>query len=133
MPVRRSSRVWVGNLNMASDKSQLDFVLDQIRSAGVVTAKAMFGEFGIYCDGKIVALFCDNQLFVKPTEGGRALIRNPVEAPPYSGAKPYFLIEDQIEDGEWMSELIKVTAQQLPMPREKSKAGRTAAAKKVVR
>ena len=57
---------------MASDKNQLDFVLDQIRDAGVVTAKRMFGEFGIYCDGKIVALFCDNQLFVKPTDRGRA-------------------------------------------------------------
>lgn len=59
---------------MASDKNQLEYVLDQIGKAGVVTAKSMFGEYGIYCDGKIVGLFCDNQLFVKPTERGRAYI-----------------------------------------------------------
>jgi TfoX/Sxy family transcriptional regulator of competence genes len=96
---------------MASDKNQLDFVLDQIRDAGDVTAKPMFGEFGIYCDGKIVALFCDNQLFVKPTDGGRAYIRRLIEAPPYPGAKPYYLIEGQIEDRGWITELIKLTAQ----------------------
>jgi TfoX/Sxy family transcriptional regulator of competence genes len=99
---------------MASDKNQLQFVIDQIAAAGVVTARSMFGEYGIYCDGKIVALFCDNQLFVKPTDRGRSFIQGPVEAPPYPGAKPYFLIEDKIEDRGWISELIRLTAQELP-------------------
>ena len=105
---------------MASDKSQLDFVLDQIGDAGVVTAKPMFGEFGIYCDGKIVALFCDNQLFVKPTDQGRDYIRHPVEASPYPGAKPYFLIEGQIEDRNWISKLIRLTAQKQSMPKKRA-------------
>ncbi len=104
---------------MASDKDQLRFVMDQIGKAGMVTAKSMFGEYGIYCDGKIVALFCDNQLFVKPTEEGRSYIQNPVEAPPYPGAKPYFLIEEKIEDREWVSELIRLTAEALPLPMNK--------------
>lgn len=105
---------------MASDKKQLDFVLDQMRSAGVVTAKSMFGEYGIYCDGKIVALFCDNQLFVKPTDRGRAFIQSVVSAAPYPGAKSYFLIEDRIEDRDWMSELIRLTALELPAPKKKT-------------
>ena len=105
---------------MASDKSQLEFVLEQIAKAGRVTAKSMFGEYGIYCDGKIVALFCDNQLFVKPTERGRAFIQNPVEAPPYPGAKPYFLIEEKIDDREWMADLIRLTAQEVPLPKRKT-------------
>jgi len=106
---------------MASDKKQLDFVLDQMSAAGVITAKSMFGEYGIYCDGKIVALFCDDRLFVKPTPGGRAFIKDVVEAPPYPGAKPYFLIEDNIDDPEWVSSLIKVTARELPLPATKTK------------
>lgn len=104
---------------MASDKNQLEFVMDQTGKAGVMTSKRMFGEYGIYCDGKIVALFCDNQLFVKPTEGGRAYIKNPIEAPPYPGAKMYFLIEDKIEDQDWVSELIRLTAQEVPLPKDK--------------
>jgi TfoX/Sxy family transcriptional regulator of competence genes len=95
-------------------------VLDQIGPAGVVTARSMFGEYGIYCDGKIVALFCDNQLFVKPTDRGRAYIHSPVEAPPYPGAKPYFLIEDKIEDRGWISELIRLTAQGLSLPKKRA-------------
>jgi TfoX/Sxy family transcriptional regulator of competence genes len=105
---------------MASDKNQLDFVLDQIGDAGVVTAKRMFGEYGIYCDGIIVALFCDNELFVKPTDRGRAYIRTPNEAPPYPGAKLYFLIEDKIENRGWISELIRLTAQELSLPKKRA-------------
>jgi TfoX/Sxy family transcriptional regulator of competence genes len=108
---------------MASDKNQLDFVLNQIGPAGLVTAKRMFGEYGVYCDGILVALLCDNQLFVKPTDLGRAYIHSPIEAPPYPGAKPYFLIEDKIEDRGWISKLIRLTAQELSLP--KKRAGKT--------
>lgn len=105
---------------MASDKNQLYFVLDQIAKAGAVSAKSMFGEYGIYCDGKLVALFCDNQLFVKPTERGRAFVHTVTEASPYPGARPYFLVEEKIEDREWLSELIRTTAQGLPFPKKKA-------------
>jgi len=107
---------------MASDKNHLDFVLDQIGPAGVVTAKRMFGEYGIYCDGKIVALFCDSQLFVKPTARGRAYICNPVEAAPYPGAKPYFLLQEKIEDRDWISGLIRLTAKELSLPKTRRDA-----------
>ena len=96
---------------MASDKSFIEFIVDQMGDAGCISHKKMFGEYAIYCDGKVVALVCDNQLFVKPTEGGRAYIGEIVEAAPYSGAKLYFLIEDAFEDREWISGLIKITAQ----------------------
>ena len=67
---------------MASDQAFVDFVLDQIENAGEITAKKMFGEYGIYSDGKIFALVCDNKLFIKPTLSGRAFIKEVVEAPP---------------------------------------------------
>jgi TfoX/Sxy family transcriptional regulator of competence genes len=106
---------------MGSDKSHLEYVMDQIASAGDVTARAMFGEYGIYCDGKICALFCDNKLFVKPTEPGRAFIQKPVEAPPYPGAKLYYLIEEKIDDRRWVSELIRITADALPAPKPRTR------------
>lgn len=62
----------------------------------------MFGEYAIYCNGKVVGLVCDNQLFVKPTIGGRTFIGKVVESPPYPGAKNSFLIEDKFEDRERM-------------------------------
>jgi len=56
---------------MASDKDFLDFIVDQIKNAGNITYLKMFGEYGVYSDGKIFALVCDNKLFFKPTKGGR--------------------------------------------------------------
>ena len=55
--------------------------------AGMVSAKKMFGEYGIYCGDKMVALFCDDQLYVKPTDQGKAFAGKLTEAAPYPGAK----------------------------------------------
>jgi len=106
---------------MASDQSFVDFVLDQIVYPGEIVSKKMFGEFGVWADGKIFALICDNKLFLKPTEGGRAFIKNVVEAPPYPGAKNSFLIEERLEDRKWLSELVKLTVKELPEPKPKKK------------
>jgi TfoX/Sxy family transcriptional regulator of competence genes len=104
---------------MASDQSFVDFVLEQIKNAGEVTAKKMFGEYGIYSDGKLFGMICDNKLFIKPTSSGREFIGNVIEAPPYEGAKPSFLIEGKIEDSDWLSELIRLSVNELPSPKQK--------------
>ena len=78
---------------MASDIGFVEYVCEQIRGAGQVSHRRMFGEFAVYCDGKVVALVCDNQFFLKPTDAGKALLDRVKEAPPYPGAKPYFLID----------------------------------------
>jgi DNA transformation protein and related proteins len=102
---------------MASDLSFVEYVCDQIN--GAVSFKKMFGEYAIYYDSKVVALVCDNQLFVKPTTAGRSLFDSIVEAPPYSGAKPYFLIGDRLDDRVWITNLIQATAHELPKPKPK--------------
>jgi TfoX/Sxy family transcriptional regulator of competence genes len=106
---------------MASDKSFVDFVVDQIENAGQITYKKMFGEYALYCDGKVIALVCDNRLLVKPTEAGRSFIGNVVEASAYTGAKLSFLIDDRIEDREWISNLIRITFNELPEQKIKKK------------
>ncbi len=58
---------------------------------------------------------------MKPTKTGRSFIGNVNEAPAYPGAKPSFLIEDQLEDREWLSELIALTERELPTPKPKKK------------
>ena len=106
---------------MASDPGFVEFIVDQIENAGVIKYKKMFGEYAIYCDSKVVALVCGNQLFIKPTEGGRSFIGDVVEAPPYPGAKLNFLIEDKFEDREWISDLIRITVKELPEPKPKKR------------
>jgi len=116
---------------MASDQSYVDYILEQIQDAGELNARKMFGEYGIWSDGKIFALICNNKLFIKPTESGRVFIGDVVEAPPYEGAKPSFLIEDKVEDREWLSELVRITVKELPEPKaKKKKIKRTKSARK---
>ena len=104
---------------MATDLEFMEFLADQMAGAGEISYRKMFGEYAVYLDGKVVALVCDNRLFVKPTAAGRAFIGAPVEAPAYPGAKNSFLIEDAFEDREWISELIRITARDLPAPKPK--------------
>lgn len=106
---------------MASDIKFVKFIVDQIGNSESIRYRKMFGEYAIYCKDKVVALVCDDQLFVKPTKAGRSFIGNVVEAPAYPGAKPSFLIEDQIEDRQWLSELIALTEQELPDPKPKKR------------
>jgi TfoX/Sxy family transcriptional regulator of competence genes len=106
---------------MASNLSFVEFIVDQFENPGTVRYRKMFGEYAIYYKDKVVALVCDDQLFVKPTKAGRSFIGDVVEAPPYSGAKPSFLIEDQIEDRDWMCKLFELTEKELPEPKPKKK------------
>ena len=120
---------------MASRQDTVDFLLDQLGRAGRITFKKMFGEYALYCGGKVVALVCDDQLFVKPTPAGRAFLGAPRDGHPYPGARPHFLIDGDLwEDGDWLSDLIRVTAKDLPAPKPpkaKSKRGKAAAKKKI--
>ena len=104
---------------MASNIQFIEFIIAQIQNVGEITAKKMFGEYALYADGKIFALVCDNKLYIKPTTSGRAFIENVVESPPYQGAKPSLLIEEKVEDSKWLSELIRITIQELPEPKPK--------------
>jgi TfoX/Sxy family transcriptional regulator of competence genes len=69
----------------------------------------------------LFALVCDNKLFIKPTLSGRAYIKDVVEAPPYPGAKNQFLIEEQLEDRDWLKKLVSITVAELPEPKLKKR------------
>jgi TfoX/Sxy family transcriptional regulator of competence genes len=105
---------------LASQQKTVDYILEQSAGAGDVTAKRMFGEYGLYCDGKIMALICDDQLFVKPTEAGRDYIGEVTEGLPFPKANPYFLIDGDLwDDADWLAGLVRVTAADLPVPKPK--------------
>jgi TfoX/Sxy family transcriptional regulator of competence genes len=107
---------------VATDPEFLDYVRDQLGGAVAITWRRMFGEYALYADGKVVALLCDNQFFLKPTAAGRALIARPKEGFPYPGAKPHLLIDEALEDGELLSRLVVVTAKELPPPKAQKPA-----------
>jgi TfoX/Sxy family transcriptional regulator of competence genes len=107
---------------MPSSQGTVDFIVEQVARAGSVTERKMFGEYAIYCDGRLVALVCDDQLFIEPTTGGRAFIGSPIEKPPYPGAKACFWIAGELwDDGDWMTELVRISAAELPSPAKRAR------------
>ena len=103
---------------MASRLEYVQYVAEQLSGAGEITYKKMFGEYGLYCHGKIFANVSDDQLFVKITEAGRRLFPGLPEAPPYPGAKNCFLIEN-VDDRDFLTALTLATCQALPEPKKK--------------
>jgi DNA transformation protein and related proteins len=122
---------------MASDKEFISFVCEQLRGAGEISSRRMFGQAAVYLEDKVVGLVFDNQLFVKATEPGRAKIGVPVEARPFTGANNWFLMAD-LDDPEFLADLIRTTADALPLPKVKTEKMRrlkssSAGRKKTVR
>ncbi len=109
---------------MASSPEFVQYIADQLRDAGSITYRKMFGEYGMYCDGKIFALICDDQLFIKITEAGRRIAPGLPEEPPYEGAKPYFLIEN-VDDRAFMTSLAQETCSALPAPSPRKSRAKT--------
>lgn len=110
---------------MATDQKTVDFLLVQMAGAGPVSARKMFGEFGLYLDGKLFALVCDDQLFLKLTLFGRGFAPDLGEGIPYPGAKPCLVVTgDWWEDADWLAELARITVAALPMPAPKKRKAR---------
>lgn len=105
---------------MASNPDFVQYIVDQCGKTGDITARKMFGDYGVYCNGKIFGLVSDNGFYVKPTEAGRQMLRSIDLRPPYEGAKPYFYIED-VDDSDYVSALVRATCADLPEPKPKVK------------
>jgi TfoX/Sxy family transcriptional regulator of competence genes len=106
---------------MSTRQETADFLLEQLHPLQV-TARKMFGEYALYCQGKVVAFVCDDQLFLKPTHAGRTFLKKVEEKPAYPGSKMYFWISGDLwDDAEWLCQLIDLTQKEVPFPRPKKK------------
>lgn len=104
---------------MASSIDTVQYICDQASLGRRLSFKKMFGEYALYLDGKIVALVCDDQLFLKPTPEAKEFLGKVAEAPPYPGAKSYFRLEAELEDSERLNRVFAITARALPEPKPK--------------
>jgi hypothetical protein len=71
----------------------VDFLLEKLRPPKRFSARAMFGEYALYADGKVVALMCD-LLYVKILPASRELEAVCEKGEPYPGARPHYIVEE---------------------------------------
>ncbi len=104
---------------MATQKDTVAAILDTLAPLPV-RARAMFGEYGLYCDERFVALICNDTLYVKPTPITAEFLSDSHLAPPYDGAKDHYAVPaDRLDDREWLQAFISRTASELPPPKPK--------------
>lgn len=103
---------------MASKKEYVKYICEQLSDLGEITYRPMMGEYLIYVNGKYCIGICDNQMFLKPVEDVRCLLKEIVEQPMYEGAKASFLIND-IDDKEYLCKIVKVVYDKLPQKKVK--------------
>lgn len=97
---------------MACNSDFVQYVVDQCSDAGDITVKKVMGDYCIYCGGVVFGLVCDNNLFLKETDAGRAILKEVVLRPPYPGARDHFYISD-VDDRDYLAELITATLRDL--------------------
>lgn len=82
---------------MATTKETIAHILDTLNDGGrerVCTARAMFGEYGLYYNGVVVGFVCDDTLFVKIVHASSALETICEKGPCYPGSKDYYVVEE---------------------------------------
>lgn len=105
---------------MTTQDSTVQYILDQLSGVSGISARKMFGEYGLSCGGKAVGVICYDQLFIKVTPIGQAMADGAEEVPPYRGAKPSLLIDaERWDDADWLANLVRATADALPPPKPK--------------
>ena len=105
---------------MASSKEYLDFILDQLSELGGITWRGMMGEYIIYYQGKIIGGIYDDRFLVKPTKSALAMMPHAERELPYEGAKEMLLV-DNVENREFLRELLEAIYEDLPAPKGKKK------------
>lgn len=101
---------------MASEKSYLDFILEQLSDLEEITYRPMMGEFILYYAGKIVGGIYDDRLLVKPVKSAVSYIPDAPRELPYEGAKEMLLVEN-VDDRDFLCGLFRAMYDELPAPK----------------
>lgn len=105
---------------MATSQATIDHLLDLLSAAGDLSARKMFGEYGLYLDGKVVAFICDDTLFLKITPGSLALLPDVEQGPCYPGSKPYLVLTETLDDPDLAIRALHAVAADAPPPKPKA-------------
>ena len=105
---------------MGSSKEYLEYILEQLSDLEDITYRAMMGEYILYYRGKIFGGVYDDRFLIKPVKIAKEMMPDADMELPYDGAKEMLLVDD-VENREFLKELIEAMYDELPAPRKRKK------------
>ena len=107
---------------MSTQKDTVAYILETLGNDTRFTTRALFGEYALYADGRVVALICDDLLYVKITPQSEELETFCEKDSPYEGAKLHYLIEEnQLHEIENLPSILCSISHALPPAKPKKK------------
>ena len=109
---------------MATSKEYINYVLECLSHIEGISARKMFGDYGLYMFNRVMSLVCDDQVFLKVLPGStRVLGEDALTGEAYQGSKPYYIIQG-LEDDEKMALLFRALYEDVPEPKPKKPRSR---------
>ena len=103
---------------MSTSQATIAHILDTFPDLRL-TAKKMFGEYGLYLDGVVVAFICDDTLFIKPTPTALAVLPDAERGPAYPGSKDYIIGSEALDDPDLCTRAFRAVQSDAPPPKPK--------------
>ena len=103
---------------MSSSKEYLDYIMEQLSELEDISYRAMMGEYILYYEGKVIGGIYDDRFLVKVTKSSREKMPDAELELPYEGAKEMLLVDD-VENKEFLRELLEAMYPELPAPKKK--------------
>ena len=105
---------------MGSSKEYLEYILEQLSDLEDISHRAMMGEYILYYRGKIFGGIYDDRFLIKPVKIAKEMMPDADMEPTYDGAKEMLLVDD-VENREFLKELIEAMYDELPAARKRKK------------
>ena len=102
---------------MSTSLEYVEYVCEQVRNAGDIRYRKMFGEYMVYVNDKPVLLVCDNTVFVKILPEIQELMNGAETGYPYDGAKLHYVLD--IDNVELSGRVISVLESVTHVPKKK--------------
>lgn len=104
---------------MSTNKDYLNFLLDQLSSLEEITYRMMMGEYLIYYRGKVAAYVCDDRLLIKPVPSAVKMLPDAEYDSINPGGRKKLLRVDNVDDGDFLTNLFDSMYDELPFPKSK--------------
>ena len=103
---------------MASDRSYLEYILEQLSLLEDISSRPMMGEYIIYYRGKAAGGIYDNRFLIKPVKIALAMMPEAHLEEPYPGARKMLLVSN-VDNREFLKDLFEAIYEELPAPKKK--------------